>query len=129
MTRTPFLTVIATATLIASSGLAAAQSQSSNNPNGNTSSFSGSSSSGANDSGNPDSAPVVCASRRCMDQKAAMAGSHAYVATHVPNKQPRKPRRPIPIKESERCQDRWIQWPNGLVVNERECFRPLEFIR
>ncbi|WP_106755241.1 hypothetical protein [Pannonibacter carbonis] len=128
MIRTSILTVIATATLIASAGLAAAQSQSSNNPNGNTSSFSGSSSSGTNDSGNPDSAPIICASRSCMDRQAATSGPRTHVVTHVPNREPRKPRKPIPIRESERCQDRWIQWPNGLIVNERECFRPLEFI-
>ncbi|WP_439528197.1 hypothetical protein [Pannonibacter sp.] len=129
MSRTSFLTVLATAALLASASLAAAQSQGSNNQSSNNPSASSSGPSGANDSGNPDSAPIVCASRSCMDRQAAASGPYTHVVTHVPNKQPRKPRRPIPLKESERCQDRWIQWPNGLIVNERECFRPLEFIR
>ncbi|MCY1708102.1 hypothetical protein [Pannonibacter sp. SL95] len=129
MIRPVFLSVIASAALIASASLAAAQTHSSNNQSSNTSSFSGSGPQGANDSGNPDSAPIICASRSCMDQQAATSGPRTHVVTHVPNREPRKPRKPIPIRESERCQDRWIQWPNGLIVNERECFRPLEFIR
>jgi hypothetical protein len=129
MIRTVFLSVIASAALIASASLAAAQTHSSNNQSSNTSSFSGSGPQGANDSGNPDSSPIICASRSCMDRQAATSGPRTHVVTHVPNREPRKPRKPIPMRESERCQDRWIQWPNGLVVNERECFRPLEFIR
>lgn len=129
MIRPVFLSVIASAALIASASLAAAQTHSSNNQSSNTSSFSGSGPQGANDSGNPDSAPIICASRSCMDRQAATSGPRTHVVTHVPNREPRKPRKPIPMRESERCQDRWIQWPNGLVVNERECFRPLEFIR
>lgn len=129
MIRPVFLSVIASAALIASASLASAQTHSSNNQSSNTSSFAGSSSSGANDGSNPDSAPIICASRSCMDQQAATSGPVTHVVTHVPNREPRKPRKPIPVRESERCQDRWIQWPNGLVVNERECFRPLEFIR